>query len=134
MRDAVLVNFPVVKDQRGNISFIEADKTVPFNIKRVYYLFDISGGAERGGHAHKSLKQCVIAMSGSFDVLSDNGQARFKYHLNRPYQGLLLTNMLWREIDNFSGGSVCMVLASEHFDEADYIRNYQEFLQVVREK
>jgi len=73
MRDAVLVNFPVVKDQRGNISFIEADKTVPFNIKRVYYLFDISGGAERGGHAHKSLKQCVIAMSGSFDVLSDNG-------------------------------------------------------------
>ena len=105
---------------------------IPFDIKRVYYLYDVPGGAERGGHGHRDLAQLIIAMSGSFDVVLDDGLEKRRFHLNRSYYGLYVCPMMWREIDNFSSGSVCMVLASTLYDEADYYRDYQDFLRAVR--
>jgi dTDP-4-dehydrorhamnose 3,5-epimerase-like enzyme len=122
-----VVEFPRVEDPRGNLTFIEGGRHVDFDIKRVYYLYDVPGGAERGGHAHRGLRQLLIAMSGSFDVVLDDGTSRERFHLNRSYYGLYIPKMIWREIDNFSSGSVCMVLASEHYDEADYYRDWREF-------
>ncbi|MFS2124676.1 sugar 3,4-ketoisomerase [Pseudomonas sp. Pseusp97] len=127
-----IIDLPRILDPRGNLTFIEGDNHVPFDIKRVYYLYDVPGGAHRGGHAHRELHQLIIAMSGSFDILLDDGKTRFKYHLNRSYYGLYLPPMMWREIDNFSSGSVCMVLASARFDEADYYRDYSDFLRDVQ--
>lgn len=124
-----LIDLPRILDPRGNLTFIEAGNHVPFDIQRVYYLYDVPGGAERGGHGHKKLHQLMIAMSGSFDVQLDDGRTKFKYHLNRSYYGLYIPPMMWRDIDNFSSGSVCMVLASEHYDEADYYRDYADFLR-----
>ena len=123
-----IVDLPKIADPRGNLTFIEGGQHVPFDIARVYYLYDVPGGAERGGHAHKGLHQLIIAMSGSFDVVIDDGRDRKRFHLNRSYSGLYVCPMLWREIDNFSSGSVCMVLASNRYDEADYYRNYGEYL------
>jgi hypothetical protein len=122
-----LVTLPRVNDSRGNLTFIEGGTHVGFDIKRVYYLYDVPGGAERGGHAHRELRQLFIAMSGSFDVVLDDGCVRQRFHLNRSYVGLYVPELVWREIDNFSSGSVCMVLASEPYEEADYYRDYQEF-------
>jgi uncharacterized RmlC-like cupin family protein len=122
---------PVVSDPRGNLTFVEAGSHVPFAIKRVYYLYDVPGGAQRGGHAHRGLHQLIIAMSGSFDVHLDDGEHQRSHHLNRSYTGLYVAPMVWREIDNFSSGSVCMVLASEIYDEADYYRDYDAFLADV---
>ncbi len=122
-----LLEFPVITDPRGNLTFVEANRHIPFDIKRVYYLYDVPGGAERGGHAHKALQQVIIAMSGSFDVVLNDGTRSHRYHLNRSYYGLYVSSMIWREIDNFSSGSVCMVLASEFFDETDYYRDLNEF-------
>lgn len=119
---------PKIQDPRGNLTFIESDHQIPFSIRRVYYLYDVPGGSERGGHAHLGLHQFVIAMSGSFDLILDDGFHRKRVHLNRPYQGLYIPPMTWRELDNFSSGSVCMVLASEYFEEADYLRNYSDFM------
>lgn len=130
--DCRIIGLPQVHDPRGNLTFIEGERHVPFEIKRVYYLYDVPGGAERGGHAHRELQQLIIAMSGSFDVVLDDGHIRQRFHLNRSYYGLYIRNMIWREIDNFSSGSVCMALASNYYDEADYYRNYQEFLAEVR--
>lgn len=132
--DCRITGLPQVHDPRGNLTFIEGGRHVPFEIKRVYYLYDVPGGAERGGHAHRELEQLIIAMSGSFDVVLDDGYIRQRFHLNRSYYGLYIRNMVWREIDNFSSGSVCMVLASNYYDEADYYRDYQQFLAAVREK
>lgn len=129
-----IIDLPIIEDRRGNLTFIEGNQHIPFDIKRVYYLYDVPGGSHRGGHAHKDLHQLLIAMSGSFDILLDDGRTKFKYHLNRSYYGLYIPPMIWREIDNFSSGSVCMVLASEHFSEADYYRDYDEFSQVVQGK
>lgn len=112
-----LIDLPVISDPRGNLTFIECSRHIPFEIKRVYYLYDVPGGAARAGHGHKKLHQLVIAMSGSFDILIDDGFGKQRYHLNRSYQGLYVCPMMWREIDNFSGGSVCMVLASDFYDE-----------------
>ncbi len=126
-----LISFPKISDPRGNLTFIESGGHIPFDIKRVYYLYDVPGGSERGGHAHKALHQVIIAMSGSFDVLLDDGNNKKRIHLNRSYYGLYVCPMMWRELENFSSGSVCMVLASEHFDEGDYFRDYQQFLKVV---
>jgi hypothetical protein len=123
-----------ISDVRGNLTFIEGKKHIPFDIKRVYYLYDVPGGAERGGHAHKALHQLIIAMSGSFDVVLDDGQAKKRIHLNRSYQGLYVCPMIWRELDNFSSGSVCMVLASNFYDELDYYRDYSQFLQAIVSK
>jgi len=130
--DCKLLELPKIADPRGNLTFVENQTHIPFNIKRVYYTYDVPGGAERGGHAHKELIQLIIAMSGSFDITLDDGFEKQKFHLNRSYFGLYVCSMIWREIDNFSSGSVCMVLASEFFDEADYYREYQDFLNAVR--
>lgn len=121
------VELPIIHDRRGNLTFIEGNKHVPFDIRRVYYLYDVPGGAHRGGHAHRQLEQLIVAMSGSFDVVLDDGQRSRRFHMNRSFYGLYVPRMIWREIDNFSSGSVCMVLASELYDEADYYRDYQEF-------
>ncbi|MBD2355694.1 WxcM-like domain-containing protein [Tolypothrix sp. FACHB-123] len=123
-----IIELPKIKDPRGNLTFVEGGKHIPFDIQRVYYLYDVPGGAERGGHAHKELQQLIIAMSGSFDVLLDDGTEKKRFYLNRSYYGLYICPMIWRELDNFSSGSVCMVLASNFYDEADYYRDYQEFL------
>ena len=124
-----IIDIPIVHDQRGNLSVVEGGDLVPFDIKRLYYLYDVPGGATRGGHAHKTLRQLLIAASGSFDVVLDNGKTRQKFSLNRSYKGLYIPTMIWREIENFSSGAVCMVLASEHYDESDYIYDYNEFLK-----
>ncbi|MBX9630134.1 MAG: FdtA/QdtA family cupin domain-containing protein [Burkholderiales bacterium] len=121
------IELPIVHDPRGNLTFVEGGRHAPFDIKRVYYLYDVPGGATRAGHGHKALHQLVIAMSGSFDVVLDDGSRTRRYHLNRSYYGLYIAPMMWREIDNFSSGSVCMVLASEFYDEADYFREYADF-------
>lgn len=126
--DCQLVNLPKIADPRGNLTFIEGGNHIPFDIQRVYYLYDVPGGAERGGHAHRELQQLIIAMSGSFDVVLDDGAHKKRVHLNRSYTGLYVCPMIWRELDNFSSGSVCMVLASNKYDESDYYRDYAEFL------
>jgi hypothetical protein len=123
-----LIDLPVVTERRGNLTFVESERHVPFAFRRVYYLYDVPGGAERGGHAHKRLHQFIVAMSGSFDVHVTDGWSDRTFHLNRSYRGLYLPPMTWRTIDNFSGGSVCMVLASDFFDETDYFRDYGEYL------
>jgi hypothetical protein len=127
-----IIGLPKITEPRGNLTFIESERHIPFDIKRVYYLYDVPGGADRGGHAHYKLRQFIVAMSGSFDVMLDDGFIKQKFHLNRSYYGLFLDTMIWRTIDNFSSGSVCLVLASAYFEEADYIRDYGEFLREVR--
>jgi hypothetical protein len=127
-----LIDLPIIHEPRGNLSFIEGMRHVPFEIKRVYYLYDVPGGAERGGHAHKDLHQLIIAMSGSFDVILDDGAKKKRFHLNRSYHGLYICPMIWRELDNFSSGSVCLVLASNLYDESDYYRDYQEYLKALK--
>lgn len=126
-----MLDFPVVQDARGNLTFIEGEQTIPFKIARVYYLYDIPGGALRGGHAHRELEQIIIAASGSFDVRLDDGARRETVSLNRSYYGLYMRNFVWREIDNFSSGAVCLVLASRPYEAADYIRDHDEFLREV---
>ena len=128
LSDCRLISLPKIQDPRGNLTFIEGGAHVDFPIQRVYYLYDVPGGSERGGHAHKELQQLIIAMSGSFDVLLDDGVEKTKFHLNRSYFGLYVPPMVWRELDNFSSGSVCLVLASEYYDESDYYRDYREFV------
>lgn len=124
-----IIDLPKINEPRGNLTFVEGGRHIPFEIKRVYYLYDVPGGAERGGHGHKNLHQLIIAMSGSFDVILNDGTQQKRFHLNRSYFGLYVCPMIWRELDNFSSGSVCMVLASNLYDEADYYRSYQEFVQ-----
>lgn len=126
-----IVDLPKIHDPRGNLTFIEGGIHIPFDIQRVYYLYDVPGGSERGGHAHKALHQLIIAMSGSFDVVLDDGSEKRRFHLNRSYNGLYVCPMMWRELDNFSSGSVCMVLASNKYDEGDYYRNYGEYLAAM---
>lgn len=129
LNDCTLIELPKIHDPRGNLTFIEGNDQIQFEIQRVYYLYDVPGGAERGGHAHKELHQLIIAMSGSFDVVLDDGKDKKRIHLNRSYQGLYVCPMIWRELNNFSSGSVCMVLASNKYDEVDYYRDYAEFMR-----
>lgn len=126
-----IIELPKISDPRGNLTFVEAGRHVPFPIERVYYLYDVPGGADRGGHAHKALHQLIIAISGSFDVRVDDGRTSMKYHLNRSYFGLYVCPMIWRSIDNFSSGAVCLVLASHPYDEADYYRDREAFERAV---
>ena len=128
LRECKILELPRISDPRGNLTFIEANRHVPFAIQRVYYLYDVPGGAERGGHAHKELHQFIVAMSGSFDIVLNDGRESKTIHLNRSYMGLYIRPMVWRELVNFSSGSVCMVLASLPFDERDYFRDYEEYI------
>jgi len=127
-----IIELPKITDARGNLSFIEGGEHIPFDIKRAYYLYDVPGGSDRGSHAHKGLHQFIVAMSGSFDVVLDDGKKQKRFHLNRSYYGLYVCPMMWRLLDNFSSGAVCMVLASERYNEADYIRDYEEFLDTCK--
>lgn len=124
-----VMDLPIHRDPRGNLTAIEGSVHIPFAIERVYYLYDVPGGSERGGHAHKALHQLIIAMSGSFDVVLDDGKDKRRVHLNRSYQGLYVCPMIWRTIDNFSSGSVLMVLASNKYSEDDYYREYGDFMR-----
>jgi hypothetical protein len=126
-----MVDLPRIHDSRGNLTFVEGGRHIPFDVRRVYYLYDVPGGESRAGHAHKALEQLVIAVSGSFDVLLDDGTKRSTVTLNRGYFGLHMSNSVWREIHNFSSGAVCLVLASMPYDESDYIRDYRDFLESV---
>lgn len=127
--DCSIVELRKIHNRAGNITPIENNIDIPFEVKRVYYLYDVPGGVERGGHAHKNLKQLLVAASGSFDVLLDDGRSREMIHLNRPYAGLIIVPGIWRELMNFSSGSICLVLASHYFNEKDYIRKYKIFLK-----
>lgn len=127
-----LTELPVFRDPRGNLSFVESSRHVPFDIARVYYLYDVPSGSMRAGHAHKELKQLLFAVSGSFDVHVSDGFVSEVITLNRPNVGLLMSSMIWRELHNFSSGSVCMVLASMPYVESDYIRDHEEFLRIAR--
>ena len=118
----------------GNVTVVENYKDIPFEVRRAYYLYDVPGGEERGGHAHKKLKQLIIAAGGSFDVQLDDSKIKRTVSLNRPYYGLLVVPGLWRELNNFSAGATCLILASEKYDEADYIRDYKEFLSYKRDR
>jgi WxcM-like, C-terminal len=129
LADCKIIDLPRINDPRGNLTFIESSRHIPFDIKRVYYLYDVPGGAERGGHAHKCLHEFIVALSGSFDVVLDDGMEKRRFHLNRSYYGVYVCPMVWRELDNFSSASVCMVLASSIYDETDYYRNYEDFVR-----
>lgn len=125
-----IIKIPKIEDPRGNLSVIEKD-VLPFEMKRVYYLYDVPSGAERGGHSHKEQQEFLVALSGSFDVILNNGHEEQTVTLNKPFEGLLITNGIWRELKNFSSGAVCLVVASEVFEEADYIRDFEEFKKSV---
>ncbi|CAM3797094.1 Sugar 3,4-ketoisomerase QdtA cupin domain-containing protein [Flavobacterium branchiophilum] len=125
--DVVKIEIPKVQDTRGNLSVIEG-RLIPFEIKRVYYLYDVPSGATRGGHAHIQLQQFIMVLSGSFDIVLKDGANECKINLNKPNEGILIPPGIWRELENFSSGSVCLVIASEVFEETDYIRQYEDFL------
>lgn len=129
IHDCRLIDLRKISDPRGNLTVIEGNGDVPFDIKRVYYLYDVPGGESRGAHAHKGLYQLLIAANGSFTVNLDDGNEKVSYNLKRSYYGLLIVPGIWRDLDDFSSGSVCLCLASEHYDVADYIRDYDEFLK-----
>lgn len=129
-----LVDLPKISDARGNLTFIEGGRHVPFDVRRVYYLYDVPGGESRGGHAHKQLEQLIIAASGSFDIVLDDGTRKQTFSLNRPYVGLYVPRMIWRELENFASGSVCLVLASRPYEESDYYRDYGAFRQRIASK
>ena len=126
-----LIDLPKINDRRGNLTFLETERHVPFKFQRVFYLYDVPGGDSRAGHSLKTCHQFIVAISGSFDVILYDGRDTQRYHLNRSYYGLYLPPLIWRELDNFSSGSVCLVLASECYDEKDYLRDYPDFLKAV---
>jgi hypothetical protein len=132
LQNCRIVELPKIEERRGNLTFVEAGRHIPFDIKRVYYLYDVPGGASRAAHGHKKLHQLMVAMSGSFDITLDDGFEKKLFHLNRSYFGLYIAPMTWRDLDNFSSGAVCMVLASDFYDENDYFRDYNEFIAAAQ--
>lgn len=131
LKDCEIIQLPKITDHRGNLTFIEGMRHIPFDIKRVYYLYDVPGGAARAAHGHRNLSQLMVSMSGSFDVTVDDGRGKKVFRLNRSYYGLFIPPMIWRDLDNFSSGAVCMVLASDVYDESDYFRDYEAFLKAA---
>jgi len=129
VHDCRLIDLPKISERRGAITPIYGNDHVPFEIKRVYYLYDVPGGESRGGHAHKDLHQLVVSVMGAFDVVLDDGREKKRVHLDRAYHGLYIPRMIWRELENFSSGGICLVLASEAYNETDYIRDYDLFIQ-----
>jgi dTDP-4-dehydrorhamnose 3,5-epimerase-like enzyme len=129
--DCKINDLPKIQDRRGNLSFLESKNHIPFEIKRVYWIYDVPGGQKRGGHAYKTLNEFIIALSGSFDVILDDGKNKKKFSLNRSYYGLYIPKMIWRHIENFSTNSLCLILASDKYSEKDYLRNYNLFLKSV---
>jgi len=129
-----VIELPKIAGPRGNLTFVEQMRHLPFEFKRVYYLYDVPGGEERGGHAHRNLEQFVISVNGSFDILLDDGFEQKRVQLNRAYYGLYIPQMIWRSLDNFSSGSFCLVLASRYYDAEDYIRDYDDFLELKKNK
>lgn len=127
-----MVALPKITDPRGNLSVIESGITIPFDIRRVFYLYDVPSDSERGGHAHHNAIQLMIAVAGSFDVVLDNGHQKRRFTLNRPYAGLLIPPGYWRTMDNFSAGSVCLVVTNIEYDEADYVREYEDFAAAAK--
>lgn len=127
--EAKIIDIPKIEDRRGNLSVVEEYNQIPFKISRAYWVYDVPGGESRGGHAHKKLKQLIIALSGSFTVTLDDGTERRTFLLNHPYQGLVIETGIWRTLDDFSSGAVCLVLASEVYEPEDYIYDYEEFLK-----
>ena len=130
VEDCKLMKLKKIGDPRGNLTFVESGVDIDFEIKRIYYIYDVPSGEYRGAHAHRELEQLMIALSGSFDVILDDGKCKRTVNLNNPAIGLYITKVIWREMSNFSAGSVCLVLASDHYDEHDYIRNYEQFLSI----
>ena len=128
LQNCKILSIPKIEDPRGNLSVIE-NNVIPFDIKRVYYLYDVPSGAERGGHSHKEQQEFLVALSGSFDVILNDGKVEKTVSLNKPFEGLLITNGIWRELKNFSSGAVCLVIASDVFLEEDYIREFEDFLK-----
>jgi len=128
-----IVHLPKIHNEAGNLTALENQKSIPFDVKRVYYLYDVPGGAERGGHGHKNLQQFIISLSGSFDVLIDDGTNKKVVHLDRPYIGLHIIPGIWRELLNFSSGAICLVLASEKYDETDYIRDFEVYKSFIQQ-
>ncbi len=125
-----LIELPHIQDERGSLGFVESGEHIPFEIARIYYLYGVPDSKVRGAHAHKQLQQLIIPTSGSFDIEIDDGDNKKIFHLNRPDQGLYICPMIWRDLSNFSGGAVCLVLASEKYDELDYIRDYDDFMNL----
>lgn len=127
-----IINLPKIEDPRGNLTFVEENNHIPFKIKRVYWIYDVPGGEVRGGHAYKKNKEFIIALSGSFDVIIKDGKSRKKFSLNRSYYGLYVPEMLWRSMENFSTNALCLILASEKYNEKDYLRNWDEFKKLIK--
>jgi hypothetical protein len=130
----IIIDLPKIKDKRGNLSFIEGENHIPFEIKRVYWIYDVPGGEQRGGHAFKEQSEFIVALSGSFDIIIDNGYKIETYRMNRSYYGLYVPKCLWRQMNNFSTNSVALVIASTVFNANDYIRNHEEFISLVNDK
>ena len=125
-----IISLPKILDDRGNLTFIEGGVHIPFEIKRAYWIYDVPGGGIRGGHAYKELQEFIVALSGSFDVILDDGNEKTPFSLNRSYYGLYVPKMLWRSLENFSTNSLCLILSSNNYSESDYIRNYDDFLKM----
>jgi hypothetical protein len=132
MKIGTIINLPKVSDPRGNLTVAEQLKDVPFEVKRAYWVYDVPSGESRGGHSHKQCREFIVAVSGSFTVTLDNGSGQEKHLLNHPYQGLLVEENTWRTLEDFSSGAVCLVLASELFDEADYIYDYEDYRKYLK--
>lgn len=133
MSEVQLIELPKILDKRGNLSFFQEETHIPFKVERVYWIYDVPGGEIRGGHAYKELYELIVALSGSFDVVVDNGKEKKKYTLNRSYYGLLIPKMIWRQLENFSTNSLCLIAASLPYDESDYIRDYTKFKNLTNE-
>lgn len=132
INECKIIKLPFIQNRRGNITPVNSATDIDFNINRIYYLYDVPGGAARGGHAHKELQQLIVSVMGAFDVILDDGKERKSVHLDRAYHGLYIPNMIWRELDNFSSGAICLVLASLPYDETDYYRDYDEYLRALK--